>query len=275
MKDRICGALDLGLKRNFAMQKGVGQRRESAGNMFFARRRGFALQLALVVMLVGSILVVAIYEFTSMALKGTTERSVVYGDQMLVAGYAEKAKGAVLSEMKRVGTSIHPGGYTELPDPGETIAWQAKPRPQIHSVDELQIKFDSPLLNFALSSLVSDDRMEGGRRVVLQVFDLTYDATQITSSGILHDDILNDLENLPPALSLNSKQKGKSNGTKNEVEMVDDSASSVPQGDMEGKELDLARFGAYLIRTRIFEGDKLVRVTEEAFFQVLSSDTSP
>jgi hypothetical protein len=269
MKDRVWEALNLGLRGNFAMTKGVGQRKEGAGNMFCSRRKGFALQLALIVILVGSILVVAIYEFTSMALKGTTGRSVVYGDQMLVAGHAEKAKGAVLSEMKRIGAAIHPRigsmQYTELPVPGQTIAWQAN-RPEVHSVDQLQIKFDAPPLNSALSSLVSDDRMEGGRRVVLQVFDLTYDATQISSMLVANPAAV---QNLPPALSLNSKQKGKGNGVGNEG-MTDGAPDKVdPVDDLKGQELDLARFGAYLIRTRIFEADKLVRVTEEAFFQVL------
>ncbi|MDR1623171.1 MAG: hypothetical protein LBS00_12460 [Synergistaceae bacterium] len=271
MKDRILEALDLGLKGICVMAKGIGQRIKGTENVFFSRRRGFALQLALVVMLVGSILVVAIYEFTSMALKGTTERSVVYGDQMLVAGYAEKAKGVILSEMQRIGTAIHPRigsiQYTELPNPGQTIAWQAKnpKRPEIHSANELQIKFDAPPLDPALNSLVSDDRMEGGRRVVLQVFDLTYDATQISS--IVTNPA--EMQNLPPALSLNSKQKGKSSGMGNEGMVDGDPKTGTPLDDMKGKELDLARFGAYPIRTRIFEGDKLARVTEEAFFQVL------
>ncbi|MDR2179219.1 MAG: hypothetical protein LBP21_02825 [Synergistaceae bacterium] len=259
------------LEENFVTTKGIGQRKESAGNMFFSRRKGFALQLALIVMLVGGMLVLTIYEFTSMALKGTTQRSVVYGDQMLVASHAEKAKGVILSEMARVQAAIHPGSYTESPG-SDVITWQKKPRPPISSVSDLQIKFDAPPLNSALSSLISDDRIEGGRRVILQVFDLTYDATQISSS-ILSNPA--ELKNLPPALNLNSKQKGKGNGVANEGDIMVDGSAELPGDDMEGKELDLASFGAYLIRTRIFEADKLVRETEEAFFQVLSYDVSP
>jgi hypothetical protein len=259
----------LDLRRDFAMTKGIGQRKEGAGIMFFSRRRGFALQLALVVILVGSILVLAIYEFTSMALKGTTERSEIYGDQMLVAGYAEQAKGAILSEMARIETAIHPRidsvQYTELPNPGEIIAWQRE-RPLLNSAGELQIKFDAPPLDSALSSLVSDDRTEGGRRMVLQVFDLTYDATQISPSMLANPE---EMRNLPPALSLNSKQKGKAVGMGNEG-MTDGAPDIVnPVDDLKGEELDLARFGAYLIRIKIFEANKLARLTEEAFFQVL------
>ena len=242
-----------------------------AENIFFSGRKGLALQIALVVLLVGGILVAAIFEFTAVSTTGTTERSMRYGDQMTVAGYAEKAKGAILSEIARVGTAIHPGPFTANVDD-----WQNSPRPQIDSVSDLQIRFDTAPLNPALSPLVSDDRIERIRRVILEVFDLTYDATQIQSSDILTDP--EELRRLPPALDLNSKQRGKGTGTENLGTIIGAVDTEDALDDAEGGELDLSLFGAYLIRTSIYERDanvrvdRPIRVTEEAFFQVLSKD---
>ncbi|MDR1376370.1 MAG: hypothetical protein LBJ22_02570 [Synergistaceae bacterium] len=261
--------MNLNLNKKSMTTEGIPRTKESAGGGA-ARRQGFALHLALVVLLVGGILVIAIFQFTSMSFKETTGENVLYGDQMLVTSCAEKAKGAILSEMQRIGKAIHPGEYTKKVD-----EWQQKPRPAIKSVDDLQIKFDADTLNSGLSSSVSNDWTENGRRVVLQVFDLTYDATQIQSSNILKD--MTELRRLPPALNLNSKQTSQG-GTGNIGDNIGATDTRKPLDDDAGKEIDLGRFGAYLIRARIFDpgANKPIRLTEEAFFQVLpSSPSSP
>ncbi|MDR2180216.1 MAG: hypothetical protein LBP21_07895 [Synergistaceae bacterium] len=224
---------------------------------FFSRHDGMALPAALVIVLFGSILVAGSFGFAVSSKKLATVRSSRYSDQVLASDYIEKTKGAILYKMSSTHRAIHPSSGGNW---GE--------RPSLGTVDGLLI--DGPGLRA--------DVTEGNRRVLLEVFDLTYEA------GQLENTILNnpsELRRLPPMLKLTSSQMGvgssmesvsKTPGVPNEDEPAKEKK--------EGSRVDLDYFGAYLIRVQLFRlpyspGDKPVRVTEEAFFQVLDPNSSP
>jgi hypothetical protein len=218
---------------------------------FFPRRRGMALPMALIVVLFGSILIVGSFGFAVSFKKLATERSVHYSEQVLASDYIEKTKGVILYKMQSDNKAPHPSLEVDWGD-----------RPPLKTVGDLLIK--KPGFYAEVT--------EGNRRVLVEVFDLTYEADQ------LEDTILNnpsELRRLPPMLKLTSSQLGVGNSMKNASK-----TPGVPNEDNPAKDetpksrVDLDYFGAYLIRVQLFRlpysaGDKPVRVTEEAFFQVL------
>ncbi|MDR1875149.1 MAG: hypothetical protein LBQ90_09090 [Synergistaceae bacterium] len=230
------------------------------GGTPFLRRRAVVLPSVLVVILMVSLILVGIFEFAVSSKKLTTVRGDRYSDQILVSGYIEQAKGTLIHTMKTTGAAVHPslGGAD----------W--KSRPPLSTVDDLLV--GGPAVNMEVTA--------GGRKLLLNVFDLTYDESQLANANatanILHDP--EELRRLPPALDLTSRQKGSEGGMSNagstegarDIEDSDDGSA--------GSAIDLRYFGAYLIRAEVFMSPDLpphdsrrVRLTEEAFFQVLPS----
>ncbi|MDR1874244.1 MAG: hypothetical protein LBQ90_04420 [Synergistaceae bacterium] len=227
-------------------------------NFPFSRRRGMALGMALVIVLFGSILAVGSFEFAMSSKKLSTTRSRRYVDQMLVSDYIEKAKGTILHRMLSSNRAMHPSLGSD---------WKVDPRPVFGAVDDLRI--DDPGL--------SADTADKGRRVLLEVFDLTYETSQVGNT-ILDDPA--ELRRLPPVLNLTSGQTG-SGGSMKSVGKAPGAPNAADAPDTTGSSrIDLDYFGAYLIRVQLFRlpaspGDKPVRVTEEAFFQALDPKNDP
>ncbi|MDR1978386.1 MAG: hypothetical protein LBQ42_06600 [Synergistaceae bacterium] len=234
------------------------ERETTQGNFPFSRRRGMTLVMALIIVLFGSILIVGGFELAMSSKKLSTARSRRYSDQMLASDYIEKAKGAILHKMSSSNRAMHPSLGSD---------WKVDPRPIFGAVDDLLI--NDPDLHA--------DTVEKGRRVLLEVFDLTYETSQV-GSAIPNDPA--ELRRLPPVLNLTSTQIGSGSSMKN-VGKAPGAPNVVDAPDTTGSSrIDLDYFGAYLIRVQLFRlpaspGDKPIRVTEEAFFQVLDPKNDP
>jgi hypothetical protein len=222
-----------------------------------SRRRGMALPVALIVVLFGSILVAGSFNFAVSSKKLATVRSSRYSDQILAFDYIEKTMGTILYKMRSDKKIMHPSLGADWGD-----------RPPIGKVDDLLIKEPGLYADVA----------EGNRRVLLEVFDLTYETAQLENT-IVNDP--SELRRLPPMLQLTSRQLGVGNSMKNVTKTPGVSDENNPQkDDAANSRVDLDYFGAYLIRVQLFKlpystGDKPVRVTEEAFFQVLDPNSAP
>ena len=219
-----------------------------------------ALPMALIIVLFGSILVTGSFGFAVSSKKLATVRSKHYADQVLAFNYIEKTKGALLHKMLSGNKAIHPSVHPSL-----GASWENAP---ISTVDDLLIKEPG----------FYADVIEGNRRVLLEVFDLTYETDQLERAIV---DDPSSLRRLPPMLKLTSSQMGVGNSMTNVGK-----TSSVLNEDKPKKDnaanprADLEYFGAYLIRVQLFKlpysaGDKPIRVTEEAFFQALNPNGAP
>jgi hypothetical protein len=218
-----------------------------------SRRRGMALPMALIIALFGSILIAGSFKFAVSSKKLATAQGSRYSDQVLAFDYIEKAKGSILHKMQRDKKALHPSWAADWGD-----------RPPIGAVDDLLIK--EPNLYAEVT--------EGNRRVLLEVFDLTYETDQLENAIVGNP---SELRRLPPMLKLTSSQLGVGNSMKNTGKIPGISGEEPSQENHAASyRVDLDCFGAYLIRVQLFRlpystGDKPIRVTEEAFFQVLDS----
>jgi hypothetical protein len=132
---------------------------------------------------------------------------------------------------------------------------------------------------------INENIVDGARRIVVEVFDLTYDEDQLTNLIL---DSADAVRELPVALNLTTKQRGSAG---KETDNGGATPGAPDIGEMTEEDglgaIDLDYFGADLIRTKIFErralaGDpqrvmrtKPLRVTEEAFFHVLDPANDP
>jgi hypothetical protein len=235
----------------------TGRQNMRQSGMPLLRRRAVMLPTVLVIILLVSLILVGVFEFAISTKNLTTVRGERYADQMLVFGYIEETKGKLIHKMKDTGEAIHPGGVA---------AW--KLRPSLASVSGLRVGDEIG---------VNREVTDGGRKLRVNVFDLTYDTGQVESS-ITNDP--NELRVLPPPLVLTAGQMGSRDGVIN-AGSTDGATDIRDSGDGTlGGAVDLRYFGAYLIRVEVFTSPDLpfhdarrVRLTEEAFLQVLSKDS--
>ena len=229
-------------------------RRTLRKRIWGARRRGMGVLVALLVVVVGSVLVGGIFALTYTASHLSQKRGEIYSDQMLISSRIERAKGSILASIDEAQVALHasPRG----------LQW--KSRPPIYHLNELMI--DGAFLSF-------DETIEKARRrIILNVFDVTYIATQIASP------LREDLKDMPPMLAVLPPASADPNiEMENEGFTEGDIERNDPLDDYDNAGINLDLFGAYLIRTQIFnteiDSNKAYRVTEEAFFQILSRDT--
>ncbi|MDR1621251.1 MAG: hypothetical protein LBS00_02625 [Synergistaceae bacterium] len=208
-----------------------------------------ALPMALIFVLFGSILIAGSFNFAVSSKKLATARGSRYSDQVLAFGYIEKTKGAILHKMLSDKKALHPSLGADWED-----------GPPLGAVDDLLIREPG----------LYEDVTEGNRKVLLEVFDLTYETDQLESTIM---DNSSELQRLPPMLKLTSSQLGVGSSMENATKTPGVPNEDNPKKDEPAK-VDLDCFGAYLIRVQLFRlpysaGDKPIRVTEEAFFQVI------
>ena len=221
---------------------------------FLHRRPGVGLPLALVIVVVGSSLMALIFGMSTRFSETSTWQRMIYRDQVLVSSYIEKAKGEISAKIETDVEAFHPL-------PGDE--WNAGSE-KIGSLRDLQVFIKGPT---AADEPLSIDTLEGARRVVMRVYDLTYDVTWIS------DDISpTERLRLPSPLAIVDDVKEIVNTIDVDGER-DDGSVKDPETDISYLKPDRKTIGAYLIRVGLFDPDRgvLVRTTEEAFFQLTSS----
>ena len=217
------------------------------------RRRGAALIMALIAVLVGGVLVSFLFDMTFKFSWTSNLQQEGYVNHTTMVDAIQTVNGIILQ--------------TNLSgDPSGSFAIHV---PAVLSVDEIAnlsaLRFDGVLsYDQAVNAGVGHQRLE------VSVYDMCYDV------GQLGDSLRNDpaqMKELPPPIKLPksfSAAGGISpDGEKNEP------GQGTNEGVSGSESFPITKYGAYLVRAKLFNIDgrgsgKLVRVAEEAFVQVLN-----
>ncbi|MDR3231691.1 MAG: hypothetical protein LBT65_09625 [Synergistaceae bacterium] len=224
-------------------------------SVIFRRRRGVALVLALLVILIGSSVAAMIYDTSfNFSLQGQLQKEI-YVDHTTVLDTVQTVKGFIISTNSSDTKAMHTPNYV-YSDDASTISSVRALRLGPASIP------DSPL---SLSCDIVVSNGTGPQHLEVSVYDLCY------KTGDLEASVRNDgdqMMELPPPFMM----KGVTGGVGGVVStgdtlVVGDLAA--PLDDPAG-ELDMEKYGAYLIRVRLRDaGRRQIRMAEEAFVQVL------
>ena len=228
-------------------------------NITNKKRKGFALVLALIVVAIGLILVAVMFNSVSSFTNFFSEYRQAYVDTIIARNYIERMKGEIVAENNaRSGTGV--GVLHGIQNQDEGF-----PENAITSLEGLVVYDATSPDRF---SFIVNENVNGPQRVEVIVYDANYRVEGIDSSSFP----LADIYELPPSFFVEGGAApdwvpiGKDGSDYNEFEE--------PVLAMKGAH---SNYGAYLIRVKIFDTanstyhnpDRLVRVTEEAFLQVI------
>jgi hypothetical protein len=237
------------------------------------RRRGIALPLALIIILVGSILIASAFSATVQFRTTTEWRQEAYVEHMRVTDYVEDAKGRISAYNAGVNEALH------VPNIENDAVKVQSPR-------DLQMT-GGP--GGASNNLSLDVTLPGGRQAVtMRVYDVAYAADKLASS--IPPAVL---AQIPPPMLVFRKS---SMDTDFEMENGGKDGSKEASGDVyyfggsggsgntfEGEDvlvtrrLSLKQLGSYLVKVELFDvngGERRRRhLVEEAFFQISSPDS--
>jgi hypothetical protein len=232
------------LKRRCAkLRRNVDRKlRQSQGIHTLHRRKGVALVLALAVTLIGSVLAAMIYEMTFNYFWFRQPQKELYVNHTTVLDAIQAMKGYIIQTNSEDQKAMH------VPDL------------DFESTDITSVN----LLRFSDPELKVDTSVKSGvgaQRLTLEVYDLYYNPAKLNSS-LWSDPV--QMKELPPPFNLTASYEledmidddGK--GHNSDVDnLLDDNVILNPQ-----------KYGAYLIRAKLYSGSKLVRTAEEVFIQV-------
>lgn len=210
-----------------------------------------ALITAMIVVLVGSLLVTAVFQVMISFHTAMQTGQMSYQDHLNVTDYIEGAKGWITQINQVDGRVRHPVGLLN---------------------NTTQVITNVNTLVFTDPALSVDETL-GKQRLVMRVFDSNYRARQIDSS------LRNDpdaMRMLPPPLSL-LEQAANNIASMNDVGHRTDPTGYIALDEQEVFAAFFRNYGAYLIRVELFNddghgGEVLARRAEEAFFQFISAD---
>ncbi|MDR1623111.1 MAG: hypothetical protein LBS00_12120 [Synergistaceae bacterium] len=222
------------------------------GKKTFRRREGVALVMALGIVLVGSIIVVMIYDVSFLFAWRSGIQQNVYMNHTTMISAIQAAKGYILQT-----NSDDPNGVMHVSvvmNSGDAIS----------SVNDL--RFSDAKLSY--DRTITD---KAGRQILeMRVYDMFYEIDKLEDS--LTNDT-NQMKELPPPIRLPGT--GIIDGDK----LADEGKSNIVdkrtnEGFSGSGSLPLEKYGAYLVRVSLYDvdprgGRKLVRTAEEAFVQVL------
>ena len=226
----------------------------NTNNTISKKRKGFALILALIVVGVGLIIVAFMFNYVSSFTRYFSQYRQTYLDTATARSYVEKIKGYIVHINNHRGTVLH-GQENQNPDfPANTIT----------SLNGLLISGDSSMPNI---SLLVDEiiNINGPQRVQVHVYDANYSVEGISDAFPHHE-----IYELPPSFYI-------AGGSDKDWVDVGDDGSDYNKFDEDPPSSKGAHgnYGAYLIRVRIYNTattnrqERLVRITEEAFVQVI------
>ena len=222
------------------------------------RRKGEGLILALVIVLFTSALAALLFDMGLHFSSGVRRQQTLYTDHIRVKEQIQAIKGWIVQTNIDAGEIMPPRHYTN---------------PLTTSIDRLAVlMFDEPELSF-------DQNVTGlgvgEQRIVVNVFDLHYFITQLTSPLV---DDPEQMRLLPPPINI---YKDPGNPDYDPMESLGEAITqdTGPGGDeRQNNYYPWDRYGAYLVRVQLYgrrNPDKtnaplvLTRTAEEAFFQIL------
>jgi hypothetical protein len=201
------------------------------------------LVLALGVMLVGSLLTALIYEITFHYAWFRQPQKAMYVNHTTVLDAIQAMKGFIIETNSADNRAMH------------------VPNLDFNSTDITNVS----VLRFSNPELKIDTDVRSGvgaQRLTVDVYDLYYNPAN------LNDSVWNDpdqVKELPPPFNLTASF---------EMEGVGDDGGeghNADVSDLLGSDVvfNPQKYGAYLIRARLFDSSRLVRAAEEVFIQVL------
>lgn len=221
-----------------------------------ARRPGFILVMALVVMVLGAALSVGIFALAhSMHTTDVVNRRS-YEDQIDVARHIELAKGFIVArniELVSADKSVLHGrggtSYDYFP---------------VRSLNDLQVCMPSDVADVLSREISLAAYLGKARKLRLRVYDANYRV-----EDVFFDPPSDMPPSLRPALQLASFDGG-ADAYEDEGEGIDPTSPGPVSGDVPIAD-HYKHYGAYVIRAEVFrEGQTApLRRTEEAFFQVV------
>lgn len=212
------------------------------------RRSGVALVVALVVVLVGSSLMLLLFQMTTQfAFMGGQYRPI-YADQVNITGYIQEAKGAIsmLNAESTPPVALHAWASADWGGPN-----------MIRNLEDLQLTAN-PLLS---RDVIASD----GRRVVVRVFDLFY-RQEMIDAGISAA----ELGRIPAPLTVIDPNAAAPEEVVNEG-FVEEQEVKIVENQILPSTLNIDQIGVYLVRVELYRDRHSVhplRTAEEAFYQI-------
>jgi hypothetical protein len=206
-------------------------------------------------MLVGGVIIGLLFDMMTRFSRISAQQAKVYSDHVIASSYLENAKGLISQFMREKEYALHPK---------EADLW-GDPEMKIRSAEDLLVRLDMANPNDPLSV----DQVVQGRRVVMNVYDLTYTVDKLA------DDIPDaELTRFPPPLAVIPKWALMGEKESEAVSRVEVEDIKYPERATSAHNVDMRQVGAYLIRVQLFEPGKSapVRKLEEAFYQLVSRD---
>ena len=227
------------------------------------KRRGFALPMALVIVIVGTVLSALILDMGYSFLFSMQDQESVYMDHIIVSDYVEAAKGWLAQHNVENGFVQHA---------------LRRPNPDIPVQSIFDLLLDDPpdtpltdrLLSFDREALYRKGNVE--RRVTVNVFDAHYYKEDLNPA------LLNDAEQMrlmPPPINVVASPTNTAGSFKDIGDGAD--ATKGFSYDKENSRYSWSKYGAYVIRVQLYDVDKsgkrvLKRFVDEGFYQVLPPD---
>jgi hypothetical protein len=218
-------------------------------------RRDSVLILALMAMLVGGVVIGLLSDMMIRFSHISAQQVKVYSDHVIASSYLENAKGLISQFMRDRQYAPHPKAANLWGDPDV----------KIRSTEDLLVRLDMTNPNDPLSV----DQVAEGRRVVINVYDLTY-----TMDKLANDIPDAELARFPSPLALIPKWALMGEKEFETVSRVETEDIKYTERTTPVRTVDLTQVGAYLIRVELFEPGKSapVRKIEEAFYQLVSRE---
>jgi hypothetical protein len=213
------------------------------------------LVLALAVLLVGGMIVALTLDFVYRFFWISTGQRGVYVDHTTVLSAVQAKMAWIIEENRNADRIMHvPAlGY----DSG-VVPWTKENGGQLTLKD---LRFDEPW-----SESMDVQGGTGRQRANIEVFDMHFKAEWVNYNAF--EDDPNDMKDFPPVFNMTGDV-----GSGGYDSLGDHKGPGAGSGVSSGAdELDPEKYGAYLIRVRLYDHQgKLLRTAEEAFVQILPS----
>ena len=219
-------------------------------------REGAALAMALVVVMVGSTIIAIIFNITFRhAWVGTAERAG-FVDHATVLSFVQNARASILeTNIANAANGIQVRAQA-VRENWEDVNADPPEQPRHDPIDVNQLIISNDTFDVADGT--------GRARVVVTVFDMFFDPSWLDFDTMSAA----ELRILPPVTRITPNETVVEWG--DEDGETDILGRTPTGGGNEPPPADPGLIGAYLIRAELFDNEnRLVRVAEEAFFQVL------
>jgi hypothetical protein len=214
-------------------------------------RKGVALVLALMVMAIGGAIIGLTFEFVYRFFWTSTELRGTYVDHTTVLSVIQSKIAQIIASNKADGKTMH------VPD----LLYDSDEKNEVPPNGSLvlsQLRFGSPW-----SETTKMNSGAGLQDVVTEVFDMHFKAEWVNYDAF--EGNLAEMKDFPPVFNMEDDVAGGLDSVGDEISVGFDKNKVGGGGGLES-----SKYGAYLIRVRLYDHqNNLIRTAEEAFVQIL------